>query len=173
MVRQAAGLPVDSDVLRLSGAGLSLKLVGKLLWLAVLFPPAALAALYFAVPFVLVRRLGVMWGEIGNTTAASHKLIFGIPLYPLWHALGVTALWHWFDPRIALAWALLAPFAGALALTYGVEARRLARLLYDETKIFLRGEKLNSLRTKRDELRTQLATMAREYDRLTSAAGST
>lgn len=168
----AAGLPVDSDVLRLSGADLSLKLMLKLLWLALLFPPALLGALYFIVPFVLVRRLGAWWGELGKTTVATHKLMFGIPMYPLWHAAGIAAAWRWLDPRVALAWALLAPFAGALALTYRREGRRVVRLLYDETKVFLRGDKLSSLRTLRDELRGQLAAMALEYDQVSPGSKS-
>ena len=44
----AAGLPVDSDVLQLSGVDLSLKLAGRLLWLALLFPAALLGAVYAA-----------------------------------------------------------------------------------------------------------------------------
>ncbi len=167
----AAGLPVDSDVLRLSGAGLNLALTRKLLWLALLFPLALLGAFYFIVPFVLVRRLGALWGESGRTTLATHKLMFGIPLYPLWHAAGIAALWHWLDPRVAVAWALLAPFAGALALTYGLEVRRLARLLPQETKVFLRGDKLARLRAQRDELSDELAGLAREYDRSSIGAG--
>ncbi len=162
----AAGLPVDSDVLRLSGARLSLKLAGKLLKLAVLFPLALLGTLYFIVPFVLVRRLGAWWGETGRTTVATHKLMFGALIYPLWHAACVGALWGRVDPRIVVAWALFAPFAGTLALTYGREVRRLARLLYDEAKVFLRGDTLRSLKEQREELRVQLAGMALELDQL-------
>jgi 1-acyl-sn-glycerol-3-phosphate acyltransferase len=163
---RAAGVPVDSDVLRLSGAGLSIKLLGRLAWLVLLFPPALLGALYFLVPFVLVRRLGAWWGEIGRTTAATHKLMFGIPVYALWHAAGIVALWRGLDPRVAVAWAVLAPFCGVLALTYGREVRHLARLLYHETNVFLRGNLLRVLRAQRDELRRELAEMALEYDQV-------
>ena len=69
------------------------------------------------------------------------------------------------DPRVAVAWALIAPFAGTLALTYGREVRRLARLLFEETKVFLRGDKLRRLREQRDALRDELADMALELDR--------
>ena len=58
-----------------------------------LFPLALLGTLYFIVPFVLVRRLGAWWGETGRTTVATHKLMFGALIYPLWHAACVGALW--------------------------------------------------------------------------------
>jgi len=157
---------VNSDILRLSGTALSARLAGKLLWLLVLAPPALLGALWFIVPFVLVRRLGAWWGEKGRTTMATHKLMFGIPAYALWHGAGIFALWREIDPRVAVAWALLAPFCGVLALSAGRELRRLARLLVQEAKVFLRGDLLRDLRGQRDELRRELAGMAMEYDQV-------
>ncbi|MGD8330750.1 MAG: 1-acyl-sn-glycerol-3-phosphate acyltransferase [Acidobacteriota bacterium] len=162
----AAGLPVSSDILRLSGTALSGRLAGKLLWLLVLAPPSLLGALWFIVPFVLVRRLGAWWGEKGRTTMATHRLMFGIPIYAAWHAAGIFALWRGLDPRLALAWALLAPFCAVLALSAGRELRRVARLLVQETKVFLRGDLLRGLRGRRDGLRRELAGMAMEYDQV-------
>ncbi len=159
----AVGLRLDSEVLRLSGFGVLFKLLGRLLWLAVLLIPALLGTIHFIVPFVLVRALDRWLGEPGKMTVATHKLMYGIPVYVLWHLGVIAALWFFVDARIALVWLLVAPFAGALALDYARKARRLLRLLYHETRVALRREPLHSLREQRAAIRERLGEMAAEF----------
>jgi len=162
----ASGLRVDSDVLRLSGFGVFLKLLGKSLWLALLFVPALLGTLHHIVPFVVVRKLDAVMREPGKMAVATHKMMFGVPIYTLWHLGVIAALWFFIDPRIAIAWLFLAPFAGALALNYWRQARRVARLLYHETRVVLQRDELEQLRTQRTALRQRLTEMAEEFERV-------
>ena len=159
----AAGLHMDSDVLRLSGFGVLLKLLWKFLWLAVLFVPALLGTLHHIVPFVVVRKLDAVMREPGKMAVATHKMMFGVPIYTLWHAGVIAALWFLADPRIAIAWLVLAPFAGALALSYWRQARRVVRLLYHETRVVLGREELERLRHQRAALRERLTELSDEF----------
>lgn len=160
----AAGLRLDSEVLRLSGIGVLLKIVGRFLWLALLLVPALLGTLHFIVPFVLVRALDRWLGEPGKMTVATHKLMYGVPIYALWHLAAVAGLWFFVDARIALVWLLLAPFVGAFALSYWRQARRALRLLYHETRVALRREPLQGLRARRKGIRDRLREMADEFE---------
>jgi len=159
----AAGLRLDSDVLRLSGLGVLVRLLGRFLWLAVLLVPALLGTVHHIVPFVVVRKLDTIMGEPGKMAVATHKMMFGVPIYTLWHVGVIAALWLLVDPRIAIAWLFLAPFAGALALSYWREARRVLRLLFHETRVVLGGDELEQLRRQRAALRERLTEMSGEF----------
>ena len=76
----------------------------------------------------------------------------------------IAALWLFVDPRVAIAWLFLAPLAGALALNYWRQARRVARLLYHETRMLLQRDELAQLRTQRTALRERLTEMADEFE---------
>ncbi len=160
---------VNSDVLRLSGFGVFLKLLWKLLWLAVLLMPALLGTLHHIVPFVIVRKLDAVMGEPGKKAVATHKMMFGVPIYTLWHVGVIAALWFFVDLRIAIAWLFLAPFAGALALDYWRQARRVTRLLYHETRVLLGRDELEQLRHQRAALREGLAEMSDEFEKVSPA----
>jgi hypothetical protein len=160
----AAGLHLDSDVLRLSGLGVFLKLFGRFLWLAVLLVPALLGTVHHIVPFVAVRKLDAVMGEPGKMAVATHKMMFGVPIYTLWHVGVIAALWFLVDPQIAIAWLFLAPFAGALALNYWRQARRVVRLLYHETRVILQRGQLQRLRDQRNALRRCLDEMSDDFD---------
>lgn len=163
----AAGLRVDSDVLRLSGLGVFLKLLGKFVRLAVLLVPALLGTLHHIVPFIVVRRLDAFMREPGKKAVATHKMMFGVPIYTLWHVGIIVALWFFADPRIAIAWLFLAPFAGALALEYWRQARRVVRLLFHETRVLLQRDRLEQLRDQRAVLRECLSEMSADFERIT------
>jgi hypothetical protein len=161
---ETAGLRVDSDVLQLSGFGVVLKLLWKLLWLAVLLIPALLGTLHHIVPFIVVRKLDAFMREPGKMAVATHKMMFGVPIYTLWHVGVIAALWFSADPRIAIAWLLLAPFAGALALNYWREARRVVRLLFHEMRVLLQHDELEQLHARRTALRERLTEMSDELE---------
>jgi 1-acyl-sn-glycerol-3-phosphate acyltransferase len=152
---EASGLRVDSEVLRLTGFGVSLTLLWKFLWLVALF--------------IVVRKLDSVMGEPGKMAVATHKVIFGVPVYTLWHLGVITALWFFSEPRFAIAWLFLAPIAGAIALTYWREARRVAWLLFHETRVLLARDELLQLRDQRAALREHLTEMSEEFDKVSPA----
>ncbi len=165
---RSAGLTIDADVLRLSGAGVVATLTGRLAWLAAMFVPALLATIHFIVPYFLVRWIDgrVRDAETGRTTIATHKLMYGIPVYALWHAGFITAVWFAVDPRVAIVWMIVAPFLGALALRYWRRARRTFRLILSEVRILADPGGWRALRKQRATIRDTLAAMAAEFEKV-------
>ena len=160
---EAAGLRVDSEVLRMPGISVFLRLLWKFLWLVVLFIPALLGTLHHIVPFVVVRKIAHRMDQPGRVTTSTHKMLVGMPIYTLW-LIGVTvALWY-VAPRIAWAWLFVAPFAGVLALHYWREARRASILLYHEIRVTIRRRQLQRLRAQLAALRRRLTQLADEFE---------
>jgi len=161
----AAHLRVDSEVLRVSGFDVFLRLAWKLLWLALLLVPALLGTLHHIVPFFLVRKITDRMDQPGNVTTATHKMMVGLPIYALWLIGVVAALWF-VDPRIAGTWLFVAPFAGVLALHYWREARRISILVYHEARVIIQRRQLKKLRDELADLRQRLTELSDEFERI-------
>ena len=124
--------------------------------------PALLGTLFHLVPFVLVRQISSWMDQPGRVTTATHRLMFGVPVYLLWYAVVAVALLVT-APPIALVWLLVAPFAGVLALYYWRRAREEAFLLYHEVLAMIRGKRLRQLREQLAALRQRLIRLSEEY----------
>jgi len=159
---RAAGLRVDSPVLETSRFRIFWTLLWGVLWLTLLFVPALAGTLFHLVPFVLVRRIASWADQPGRVTTATHRLMFGVPIYLLWYAVvAVTIVFT--APPIALMWLLLAPFAGVLALYYWRGAREEAFLLYHEVRAIIGGKQLRQLREQLAALRQRLRRLSDDY----------
>ncbi len=166
---EAAGLRVDSEVLKMPGLGLFLRLLWKLAWLVALFVPALLGTIHHIVPFVIVRRISHSMDQPGRATTSTHKMLVGIPIYTLWLAGVTTALWF-YEPWIAWAWLVIAPFAGALSLHYWRQARGVAILLYHEARVTLQRPKLLELRSQLAALRERITRMSDDFEKISPPA---
>ena len=161
---EAAGLRVDSDVLKMPGLGVLLRLLWKLAWLAVLFVPAVLGTVHHIVPFIIVRRVAAWMDKAGKMTTATHKMMVGIPIYILW-LIGITTVLWIYRPWVAWTWLVIAPFAGVLALHYWREARRVATLLYHEALALLHRKSLVALRRQLAQLRERLTRLSGDFEK--------
>ena len=159
---RAAGLRVDSPVLERSRFKIAWTLLWGVLWLTLLFFPALLGTLFHLVPFVIVRRIASWMDQPGRVTTATHRLMFGVPIYLLWYALVALALFV-YAPPVTLAWLLVAPFAGALAMYYWRKGREEAFLLYHEVRAIIGGKQLQHLREQLGALRRRLTRLSDEY----------
>jgi 1-acyl-sn-glycerol-3-phosphate acyltransferase len=159
----AAGLQLNSEVLRFSGFEVSMRLLWRFVWLALLLVPALLGTLHFIVPFVVVRRLTALIDQPGRVTTATHKMMTGVPIYTIWH-LGATAAIWFYAPRFAWFWLFAAPFAGVLALQYWRRFRRASRLLYHEARAIIGRHRLKALRQQRSGLRARLDELSDEFE---------
>jgi len=166
---RAAGLRVDSPVLETSRTRIALTLLWGVLWLALLFVPALLGTLFHLVPFVLVRRIASWMDQPGRVTTATHRLMFGVPIYLLWYAVVALALLV-YAPPIALTWLLVAPFAGVAAMYYWRLARGEAVLLYHEVRAIIGGKQLQQLREQLEALRQRLMRLSEEYAEISPRA---
>ena len=146
-----------------------LKLLWDLLWLVLLFVPALLGTLHHAVPFVLVRRIAAWMDLPGRTTTSTHRLLVGLPVYLIWYA-AVALVLMIYEPWIAWAWLVAAPFAGVLALHYWREARRVAILLYHQVRAIVGGRQLRQLREQQATLRQRLVELSEEYAAISTRA---
>ncbi len=158
----AAGLRVDSDVLRLSGIGALAKLLWNFAVLVLLFLPALLGTLHHFIPFFLVRKIASRMDQPGRKTVATHRLMVGVPCYLVWYA-AVTTLLLFLDARIAWTWLILAPFAGLIAIHYWRHAGETLTLLFHELRALASRTRLKQLRAQLAELRRQLSDLAAAY----------
>ena len=165
---RAAGLRVDSPVLETSRFRIVWTLLWGVLWLALLFIPALLGTLFHLLPFVLVRRIASWMDQPGRVTTATHRLMFGVPIYLFWYAVVTLALLV-YAPPIAVTGLLVAPFAGVLALYYWRKAREEAFLLYHEVRAMIGGKQLQHLREQLGALRQRLTRLSEEYAEISPA----
>ncbi len=161
----AAGLRIDSEVLKMPGFGVFLRLLWKLVWLVALFIPALLGTIHHMIPFVIVRRISYWMDQPGRMTTSTHKILVGIPIYTLW-LIGVTVALWFYQPWIAWTWLAIAPFAGALALHYWRQARGVSILLYHEARVMLQRSKLLELREQLAALRGRIMRMSDDFEKI-------
>jgi len=161
----ATGLRIDSEVLKMPGFGLFLRLLWKLVLLVVLFVPALLGTIHHIIPFVIVRRISYWMDQPGRMTTSTHKMLVGIPIYTLW-LIGVTVALWFYRPWIASAWLPIAPFAGVLALGYWRRARGVSLLLYHEARVMLQRTMLLELREQLVALREHITRMSDDFEKI-------
>ena len=165
-----AGLTMDSPILRLGVARLTLRLVKEALWLLLGLIPAIAGALHHLVPFALTRLIVRFVKHPGRATVAQNRLMIGLPVYGLWYA----AVWwllasrtqHW----IAWLWTGLMPICGIAALHYTWRMRHAGRASWHELKMLLRPKQLRGLRSEQAELRRKLRRLREEFRATGTAA---
>lgn len=161
----AAGLAVDSPVLRMRGFNVLLRLAWNFCWLVLMLIPALLGTLHHIVPFVLVRKIASRMDQPGRKTISTHRMLVGVPFYLLWYA-AVTVMLMFYDALVAWAWLIAAPFAGLIALHYWRRAGRTMLLLYQEVRAIVGRCRLIQLRQQLNQLRGRLMDLAEEYAKI-------
>ncbi|MBN2476141.1 MAG: 1-acyl-sn-glycerol-3-phosphate acyltransferase [Pirellulales bacterium] len=162
----AAGLRVDSPVLRLRGLKVGAMLLWSLVCLMLLFIPALVGTLHHMVPFTLVRAWAARLDQPGRKTISTNRMLVGVPLYLIWY--GVVAWWMfgYFAAWFAWTWLLAAPLCGLIAVHAWHRAGRTARLLWHQLRVTVRRGRLHRLRREELELRARLGELAAEYVRV-------
>ena len=159
----AAGIRVDSIVLRRPAIVVAVVLLWKLLVLALLFLPAIWGTLYHIIPFILVRKIAARIDQPGLKTISTNRMLVGVPLYLLWYAIVTGGLLF---AHIRIAWAALAiaPFVGVLAMYYWREARQTISIMYHQLRVLLGPSRLKQLKQQLWQLREQLGELADEFN---------
>lgn len=164
----AAGLSLDSRVLRQHGGRMLVHMLGRLLWLTAFFPIAILGALHHLIPFALVRLIAGRIQTPGQTTVSLARLGLGLPVYALWYALVAWLMVrHEFQPWAICAWLIPMPLAGLVALHYWPYAWAAAKGWWAQFKltVFQRG-RLGDLRREQQELAARLRQLTEDYARV-------
>lgn len=159
----AAGLTMDSPVLRFGLARLAGRLLADTLRLMVGLVPAIAGAMHHLVPFAVTRVIVRFIKHPGRTTIAQNRLMIGLPVYGFWYALVWWLLATHTRVWIAWLWTGLMPLAGVAALHYAWRARHVWRAWRQELKTLTRPKQLRRLRTGQASLRRDLEQLREEY----------
>jgi len=160
---RAAGLRVDSSVLRLRGWKVCAKLLWRFIRLIMLLIPAIVGTLHHLVPFVLVRALAAKLDQAGRQTISTNRMLVGAPVYLVWYALVAWWMFGYFAPWFASLWMLAAPFCGVSAVYYWRMAGRTLRLLVAQVRVTMDRDTLKRLRRDQAQLREKLSELAEDY----------
>ena len=159
----AAGLGVDSPVLRLGVARLTWRLLKDTFWLLLGLVPAIAGTLHHLAPFAVTRGIVRLVKLPGRATVALNRLLIGLPIYALWYAAVFWLLATQARLWIACVWTCLMPFAGIAALHFAWRAGRDCRVWWHEVKMAIQPRQLRRLRFEQAELRRQLQHLREEY----------
>lgn len=159
----AAGLTMDSPILRLGVARLTLRLLGETLRLLLGLVPAVAGTLHHLVPFAVTRLIVRFIKHPGRVTVAQNRLMIGIPIYGLWYAAVWWGLAAWTPFWNAWLWTALMPFCGVAALHYTWRLRTAGRAWWHELKMFAQPQRLRRLRSAQVELRRKLQRLRQEF----------
>jgi 1-acyl-sn-glycerol-3-phosphate acyltransferase len=162
----ATGLRINSTILQMSSLKAFLLLTWNLLWLVLFLLPAMFGTVYHIIPFVLVRQIASRMDQPGRLTISTHRLLVGVPIYLIWYA-AVTLGLLFYEPRIAWAALIAAPFTGLVAVYYWRRARQTIVLLYHEMRLLFGLTELKKLRQQKSELQQRLGKLADDYAHLT------
>ena len=169
----AAGLRVDSPVLRWRGVRVAGELLWRLVTLALLLLPALIGTVHHLVPFVVVRALAAKLDQPGRKTVSTHRLLVGLPIYLLWYGL---VAWILFASDLPVwfvwTWLAIAPACGVIAIHYWRRAGRTARLLWHQMRMTLNHRKLGELRQVQAQVRERIGRLAADYEQRDTAAVS-
>ena len=158
----AAGLTMDSPVLRLGLARLTGRLLGDALRLLIGLGPATAGTLHHLVPFAITRGIVQLAKYPGRATLALNRLMIGVPIYGIWYAFVWWLLARYTHVWIAWLWTGLMPLAGVAALHYGWRVRGAWRALWQELKMIFQPASLRKLRHEQGNLRRQLEQLRAE-----------
>ena len=159
----AAGLTIDSAILRLGVARLTERLLKDTLWLLLELVPAIAGTLHHLVPFAITRTIVRFVKYPGRTTVAQARLMIGLPIYGLWYAAVCWLLAKHTHVWIACLWTALMPLAGIAALDFVWRTRRVVRAWWHELKMMMSRAALRRLRVEQTGLRRQLEQLRAEY----------
>ena len=159
----AAGLRIDSPVLRRHGLRVCASLVWEFVCLVVLFLPAVAGTLHHLFPFVLVRFLAGYFNQLGRQTMATSRMFVGLPIYLAWYALVAWWMWGYYAHWFAWSWMLAAPVLGVIAVYYWRRAGKAAVLLWHQVQATIGRDTLKNLRDEESQLRDRLKELADEY----------
>ena len=161
---QAAGLEIDSPLLRTHGLKVCARLVWDMLWLIVLFLPALKGWIHHLAPFVVVRGIARRMDQPGRKTIATNRMLVGLPIYALWYGLVAWWMSSYFTVWFTWAWMVTAPFAGIIAVLYWRRSGRAARLLWQQIKMTFQRRQLMELRRQDRALAATLSALSAEYE---------
>ncbi len=159
----AAGLTINSPVLRHHGLKVTLALVWHFICLVVLFVPAVCGTLQHLVPFVVVRALARRLDQPGRKTISTNRLLVGVPVYLAWYGLVAVWMFGYFANWVAWTWLSLAPLAGLIAVYYWRRAGQAASLLVRQWRVVRQREKLRQLRAQEAVILGKMASLAEEF----------
>lgn len=159
----AAGLTIDSAILRLGVARLTGRLLKDTLWLLLELVPAIAGTLHHLVPFAITRTIVRFVKYPGRTTVAQARLMIGLPIYGLWYAAVCWLLATHTRVWIACLWTGLMPLAGIAALDFVWRTRRVVPAWWHEFKMMMSRAALRRLRVEQTGLRRQLEQLRAEY----------
>ena len=169
----AAGLTMDSPILRLGMARLTGRLLADTLRLLIGLGPAVAGTLHHVVPFAITRGLVLVAKHPGRATVALNRLMIGVPIYGIWYAVVWWLLARCTESWIAWLWTCLMPLAGVAALHYSWRVRGAWRAWWQESKMIFQPARLRKLRHAQGNLRRQLEQLRGEYHTGRSGAPST
>jgi 1-acyl-sn-glycerol-3-phosphate acyltransferase len=162
-ILEAHGLAVDSDLINHHGRRLTGRLARQGLSLTLGALPAAAGVLHHFIPYKLTDWLAGSISNIGHTTLALNRTLFGLVLYPLWYAVAWWLLQRWWGVWLATLWTACMPLAGLRVLAFVRNAGRTARTLWHQLRMLRQPERLLQLRRAQLELRHRLRLLATEY----------
>ena len=159
-------MQLRSDVINLHGHKLTAKIGRQIIWFIFLFPPALAGLLHHAIPILLMRGIIAVIPLSDRSTLGLIRLLFALPILPIWYAFVWWWLARWTQPWIATLWTALMPLAGLRALFFYRALRTTIPALWHECRLLLRPKRLHALRHAHIELRHQLRLFAADYGKV-------
>lgn len=159
----AAGLQVDSPMLRLRAWQVAVLALWDAVRLALGLLPAVFGTMHHIAPFVVVRLIAGYLDHPGNKTKATHRVMAGLPIYGLWYAFVGWWMFDYYSNWFAMLWLALMPFAGFVALSFWRRLGVAAPAAWSHLAIALQRRRLRELRAAGAALQAQLRTLAEEY----------
>jgi len=165
---------------RLAGHGLdarspavrhrSVMMVTLLIWRTCLLMLGAVPMLFgtcfHVLPDTLARWLNIRYTrkQVGVTTVAMMRLVYGVPIYGIWYAGAWFGLAAYFMPWIANLCLVTAPLSGLFSLWYWRRFRRTFQWWCRDLRLVLNRSELLDLRREHTVLNGRLAELAAQYE---------
>ena len=160
---RAAGVPRDDAEIALRGG----RLAGSFaLTLAKLVGGGVLGVFGFIThlaPYLFVRLVSKWIPAPGRMTLALNRLLLGLPVYGAWYGWVTLRVYDYFALWVTIAWLVIMPISGLVALD---NARRVARLLprlVAEARLLLRPKLRAGLLASQTAVVGELTTLAAEF----------
>jgi 1-acyl-sn-glycerol-3-phosphate acyltransferase len=159
---EAAGLRIESPVLRMHGLKVCAELLWGCLWSLLLLIPTLMGTLHHLFPFVVVRVTAARIDR-ARKAVSTYRLLVGVPVYLAWYVIVAWWVFGYFANWFAWTWMITAPFCGVIAIQSWRRGGRIKRLLWHQLRVTLFRGTLKRLREQESMIRNQLKELADEY----------
>lgn len=160
------GLDERSPVVRHRSLIMVAFLIGRTCLLLLGVVPMAMGTCFHVLPYTLARWLNVRYTkkQVGVTTVAMMRLVYGLPIYGGWYAGAWLVLAAYFMPWIANVVMVVAPMSGLFSLWYWRRFQRTFRWWCHDLRLVWNRSDLLDLRREHANLNARLAALAKQYE---------